>query len=237
MFQKSGPLAIGQVFWKKAPFLIFVPSQLGNRGFFHGFIPAEFWRCSTEKNPWKSSFPKSIGWRWSFPTYQTWPHDPPSFVSRLGRLPGSRLSSSKLTSLNLNVRKVKFWGEAPPKTDRYKWGDRLYHPYKLVFFHPPVTHLVWPSFVGYDSWHVHKLLGIWGLGRKTATSFCWSSTCGLTSKKICWFLKIWLRLTLEEFLQSFYLTFKIQQNTSVHTASHWIAERSEMLLTNKIQLY
>lgn len=137
MFQKSGPLAIGQVFWKKAPFLIFVPSQLGNRGFFHGFIPAEFWRCSTEKNPWKSSFPKSIGWRWSFPTYQTWPHDPPSFVSRLGRLPGSRLSSSKLTSLNLNVRKVKFWGEAPPKTDRYKWGDRLYHPYKLVFFHPP----------------------------------------------------------------------------------------------------
>lgn len=49
MFQKSGPLAVGQVFWKKAPFLIFVPSQLGNRGFYHGFIPAEFWRCSTEK--------------------------------------------------------------------------------------------------------------------------------------------------------------------------------------------
>ena len=167
MFQKSGPF--GQVFWKKAPFLI-CAQPAGQPGILSRAHSCRILEVFNRKNPGSQAFPNPLDEDKASLRIK---HDPMTLdlSGRLGRLPGSRLSSSKLTSLNLNVRKVKFWGEAPPKTDRSLYTGVIGYitPISWVSFTPPS----YPSFVGYDSWHVHKLLGIWGLGRKTATSFCW----------------------------------------------------------------
>lgn len=88
--------------------LFFVPSWApgctsgtGNQGFFHGLIPAESWTFSTEKPLGSQAFPNPLDEDEASLRIKHDPMDPRSFVSRLGRLPGSRLSSSKLTSLNL----------------------------------------------------------------------------------------------------------------------------------------